>query len=90
MREFAYSGEVLLAEDTVKQAVEAALTADGWQVHVRWGRVHGIDIEAHRAGECLVLEAKGEGSLSAMRVNFFVGALGELLQRMDSPRRAMG
>jgi hypothetical protein len=33
----------------------------------------------------MVLEAKGEGSRQPMRVNYFVGALGELVQRMDAP-----
>ena len=85
VRAIAYSGEERLSEDTVKDAVRAALEADGWSVTVHWGHVHGIDIEATRKGERLVVEAKGEGSLPPMRVNYFLGALGELLQRMHSP-----
>jgi hypothetical protein len=49
------------------------------------GHVQRIDTEARPGGDYLVLEAKGEGSRPAMRVNYFLGALGELLQRMDSP-----
>ena len=82
---FAYTGEVGLTEDQVKGAIESALGADGWKTTVMWGHAHGIDVEATRGADHLVLEAKGEGSLSPMRVNYFLGALGELLQRMDSP-----
>jgi hypothetical protein len=82
---FSYPGEKSISEDQVKAAAQAALQADGWSVEVRWGHEPGIDIVARRGGERWVIEAKGEGSLSAMRVNYFVGALGELVQRMDSP-----
>lgn len=90
VRQFVYAGEVDLTEDQVKQAVEGALRQESWNVDTRWGRAHGIDIEARRGAERLVLEAKGEGSRPAMRVNFFLGALGELLQRMDSPAACYG
>jgi hypothetical protein len=61
------------------------LTQRGWQVEGRRGHDRGIDIEVQRGSERLVLGAKGEGSLQPMRVNYFIGALGELLQRVDSP-----
>ena len=85
MRAFAYRGEIGLSEDMVKAAVKDALTRDGWTASVQYGHMHGIDIEATRGSERLIIEAKGEGSLDPMRVNYFLGALGELLQRMDSP-----
>ena len=85
VREFAYGGEVSISEDEVKHAVQQCLIASGWDVDVRWGHDRGIDIEAHRGNERLVLEAKGEGSLQPMRVNYFVSAIGELVQRMESP-----
>jgi hypothetical protein len=87
VRQFAYVGEVGLTEDQVKRTVAEILRADAWAVDMRWGRAHGIDIEARRGPERLVLEAKGEGSRPAMRVNFF---LGELLQRMDGPNARYG
>jgi hypothetical protein len=90
LRELCYPGELGLSEDTVKGAVKVALEADGWTVDVRWGHEHGLDIEALRGPERLALEAKGEGSLSAMRVNYFLGALGELLQRMNSAETSYG
>lgn len=90
IRRFAYAGEVHLTEDQVKEALEAMLRNEGWRVGTHWGRAHGIDIDAHRGAERLVIEAKGEGSRQAMRVNFFLGALGELLQRMDSPDASYG
>jgi hypothetical protein len=35
-----------------------------------------------------VIEVKGIGSRPQMRVNFFLGVLAELLQRMDDPHAA--
>lgn len=90
LRQFAYSGESNLSEDRLKEAIRVAMEAEGWQVDVRWGRAHGIDIDARRGDERMVIEAKGEGSRDAMRVNYFLGALGELLQRMDSPDSGYG
>jgi hypothetical protein len=87
---FAYPGNIDLSEDIVKAAVKSALERDGWTTDVRFGRLHGIDINATRGNERIILEAKGEGSLDAMRVNYFLGALGELLQRMDSPSARYG
>lgn len=90
MRAFAYRGEIGLSEDIVKAAVKDALKRDGWMTTVQFGHTHGIDIEATRGSEYLIIEAKGEGSLNPMRVNYFLGALGELLQRMDSPLARYG
>ena len=74
-----------LSEDDVKRSLQVWLEASGWQVSVIWGRGRGIDVEAKRAGERWVIEAKGCGSLNPMRVNYFVSMLGELLQRMNDP-----
>ena len=90
IRQFVYPGEVLLSEDQVKAAVAAVLEETGWTVQVQWGHAPGIDIVARRGSDRWVLEAKGEGSRPQMRVNYFLGALGELLQRMDSPTPAYG
>lgn len=72
-----------LSEDEVKQRIKAWLEASGWQVAVAWGRVRGIDVQATKGKERWLIEAKGCGSLGAMRVNYFLSMLGELLQRMD-------
>lgn len=85
VRAFPYRDMSGLSEDAVKAAVAAVLQVDGWETDIRWGHVHGIDIAASRGDERLILEAKGEGSRNPMRVNYFLGALGELLQRMESP-----
>lgn len=74
-----------IAEDDVKRSLQSWLELNGWVVKVVWGRDRGIDIEARRGDSRWIIEAKGQGTLSAMRVNFFLGALGELLQRMDDP-----
>jgi hypothetical protein len=90
LRAFAYAGELKITEDQVKQAVHAVLQTAGWHVETRWGHLPGIDIEATRGTDRLVVEAKGEGTRPAMRVNFLLGALGELLQRMDTPDARYG
>jgi hypothetical protein len=83
-------GGGLISEDQVKQAVKDHLETDGWKVRVAWGRAQGIDIEATKGRERLVVEAKGEAELQPQQVNYFLGALGELIQRMDDPRAIYG
>ena len=77
--------EDVMSEDEVKRALEAWLTADGWQVTVRFGHDRGIDVDARRDKSRWIIEAKGAGKYDPMRVNYFLGALGELLRRMDDP-----
>lgn len=72
----------LVTEDQVKAAVRSHLEADGWVVSVAWGRERGIDIQASRGDERLIIEAKGEAANPPQQVNYFLGALGELIQRM--------
>jgi hypothetical protein len=72
----------LLAEDEVKAAVRDHLVAEGYEVSVAWGRTRGVDIDARGPAGRLLLEAKGEVALQPQQVNYFVGALGELVQRM--------
>lgn len=76
-----------VTEDEVKEAVRAHLAADGFAVEVAWGRTPGIDILArHADGRRYVIEAKAEvGIAGAQQHNYFVGMLGELIQRMDDP-----
>jgi hypothetical protein len=72
-----------LSEDEVKAAISSWLQANGWGVRVAEGRSHGVDIEARRRGERWVIEAKGVGSRPEMRLNYFLGILGTVLQRMS-------
>jgi hypothetical protein len=58
------------------------LESEGWSVQVAWGRSRGIDITATRDQERWVIECKGTGSRHEMQNNYFLGVLGELLQRM--------
>jgi hypothetical protein len=74
-----------LSEDAIKGALERWLQDQGWKTRIAWGKERGIDIEARRGSERWIIEVKGPGSLSAMRVNYFLGIIGELLQRMDDP-----
>ncbi len=75
----------LLSEDEVKAALVAYLEARGYSVTVAWGRERGVDLEARRGEQRLLVEAKGEVARGAQQVNYFLGALGELVQRMADP-----
>jgi hypothetical protein len=72
-----------LSEDAIKQSIKKYLDKNNWVVDIAWGRRPGIDIDASRDGERWIIEVKGQGSRNAMRVNYFIAVLGELLQRMD-------
>jgi len=71
-----------VSEDEVKAAVKQHLEAQGFSVSVAWGRQRGIDIDARRGDERWVVEAKGAAPRGPQQVNYFLGALGELVQRM--------
>ncbi|HEY0644386.1 MAG TPA: hypothetical protein VGD39_13255 [Nocardioides sp.] len=60
------------------------LRAEGFAVEVAWGRASGIDVVArHPDGRRYVIEAKAEvGIAGAQQHTYFVGMLGELVQRM--------
>jgi hypothetical protein len=78
--------DAMISEDSVKAAVQAHLEALGYTVDVAWGRTRGIDIEAkHVSLARLVIEAKGEVLSDQQQGNYFLGALGELIQRLDDP-----
>ncbi len=81
-----------MTEDEIKTAVRQRLMSEGYHVRVARGRERGIDIEATRAepADRLVIEAKGEAALQPQQVNYFLGALGELLQRMNDPTARYG
>lgn len=64
----------LLSEDEIKRAVKEHLEADGYEVVVMWGRTRGIDIEAQRGRERLIIEAKGEHVSQQVQPNYFLGA----------------
>jgi len=74
-----------LSEDEIKRILEAWLKADGWETKVAWRNAKGIDIDARRGSERWIIEVKGPGSRQPMRVNYFIGILGETLQRMSDP-----
>jgi hypothetical protein len=77
-----------LQEDEVKTAVRDYLEANGYEVEVMWGRDRGIDIDARGPGGRIIAEAKGDAPTPQMQGNYFLGALGELLQRMSEPDAA--
>lgn len=74
----------LTSEDEVKESVRSWLTEQGFAVAM--GRERGIDIDArHRDGRRWVIEAKGAVASDQQQGNYFLGAIGELLQRMADP-----
>ena len=75
--------ESYLEEDELKKILKEYLERDNWTVTVAWGKKRGIDIDAKKGKHRWIIEAKGCGSLSPMRVNYFISGLGELLQHMD-------
>jgi len=81
-----------ITEDEVKAAVRDYLLALGYSVEVAWERTPGIDIDArHPSRKRHIIEAKAEtGSSGAQQVNYFIGMLGELLQRMDDEDATYG
>lgn len=80
-----------ISEDEVKRAVADHLSGHGFEVVVAWGRTRGIDLDArHPDGRRYVVEAKAEVALQPQQVNYFVGALGELVQRMDDAGAVYG
>jgi len=72
-----------LSEDEIKEVLVSWLEKNSWKTDVAWGKTRGIDVEAVKEGQRWVIEVKGPGSRSAMRVNYFLAILGETLQRMD-------
>ena len=75
-----------LSEDEIKSVLQAWLQDQGWGSEIAWGNARGIDIDARRQSERWIIEVKGPGSRQPMRVNYFIGILGETLQRMDDPK----
>lgn len=75
----------LLGEDEVKAAVRDHLQRLGYVVKLSWGHERGIDIDAIGPGDHLLIEAKGEPVSRPRQVNYFLGALGELVLRFAEP-----
>lgn len=80
----------LVSEDTVKTAVKSYLEAQGWSVRAAWGHARGVGIDANREAERLMLEAKGGAPSPPQQVNNFLGAVGELVQRLHDPHTRYG
>jgi hypothetical protein len=76
---------VFMTEDAVKEAVKRSLETAGWMVLVRWGRGRGIDIEAARGDERLVVEAEGARAPGPLLASDLRGAVGGLVRRVSDP-----
>jgi hypothetical protein len=82
--------EGLITEDSIKRAVANHLTAKGYRVAVMWGHDRGVDIDAVGEGGRIVVEAKGAAPAGPQQVNYFLNALGELVQRMSDEQARYG
>lgn len=61
----------MLTENDVVEAVRSTLVAEGWKIVGTSNTFqHGADIEAHRDGVRLIVEAKGETSSKAKTSRF--------------------
>jgi len=90
VRSFAYKGKKGMTEDEVKAAMKSTLEGCGYEVHVKWGKKSGSDILAVIGGRRLVIETKREGAYRQMLGNYFLNALGEILQRMSDTSASYG
>jgi len=75
-----------IAEDEVKLLIGRWLERGGWEISIAAGREPGPDILARQGSRSWTIEVKGSGSRSQMRVNYFLSALGQILQRMNSDK----
>lgn len=67
--------------------LQAHLNSQSWTIlGIAWGKKRGVDIEAERGGPRWLIEVKGIGSRPQMRVNYFLGVLGEILCRMTDSK----
>ena len=83
-------GPELMTEDEVKLAVKTVLEQKGYAVEVAWGHARGVDLEARKGDERLLIEAKGDAPTPQMQGNYFLNAIGELVQRMMDPNAEYG
>jgi len=81
MRNFAYHESTGMKEETVKAAVATFLRTQGYTVAVGKERERGPDMRATREALNLIVESKGEGSRPEMFNNYFLSAIGEIIQR---------
>ncbi|GAB6180347.1 hypothetical protein JCM14036_16660 [Desulfotomaculum defluvii] len=75
-----------LQEDNIKDILKDHLESKGWKTQLAMGKIHGIDIDAYKDKDRWIIEVKGCGSRDAMRVNYFLAILGEILQRMNDTK----
>ena len=79
-----YLDECGITEEHVKNVLKNYLEKNNWTCEIAWGKKKGIDIKATKNNQHWIIEAKGEGSRTQMRGNFFLSVLGEILQRMEN------
>ena len=73
----------LLTEDEVKIAMKNHLERDDYEVAVIFGQAEGIDIEAAKGNERILIEARGEAGSAEQQTDYFLTALGSIVQWMS-------
>ncbi len=75
-----------MTEDDVKLLLGRWLERGGWEVSIAAGREPGPDILARQGSRSWTIEVKGSGSRPQMPTNYFLSALGQILQRMSEDK----
>jgi hypothetical protein len=77
------------SEDDVKRGLQRWLEAAGWRSASYGAVARGLDMEARRADARWIIEVKGQGILSAMRVDYFLSILGGNFAADGGPTRSI-
>ncbi len=70
-------------EAETRDLLAGYLEKEGWTIPHHEIKSHGVDIEAKNGKQRWLIEVKGCGSRTAMRHNYFLAIIGEILQRME-------
>jgi len=74
------------SEAAIKARIARFLEDHDWEVTVRFGKTPGADIMAKRGKQTWLIEVKGMPTRRQMFNNYFLAALGTILQRMRQPK----
>jgi hypothetical protein len=80
----------IVTEDEVKIAMKNHLEHHDYEVAVIFGQADGIDIEATKENERLLVEARGEAASPQAQTDLFLSGLGAIVQWMTDPEARYG
>ena len=79
-----------MTEDEVKIAMKNHLERHDYEVAVIFGKAGGIDIEAAKENERILIEARGEAASPQQQTDLFLTALGAIVRWMTDPDARYG